>query len=142
MIRGYFSTVGAVRRPFLYCSLEFPKHPYVGAAGVELPVDTGADRTILSPIDAESMRLDASSLDVGLRSRGIGGEISTRVVESKLTVQGYSTSITLHVPEVRQPIPSLLGRDFMAKFALFMEEKTERVLLLDDDDLSAVSFAV
>ena len=142
MIRGYFSTIGAVRRPLLYCSLEFPKHPNVGAAGVELLVDTGADRTILSPIDAESMGLDASSLDVGLGSRGIGGEISTRVVESKLTVQGYSTSITLHVPEVRQPIPSLLGRDFMAKFALFMEERTERVFFLEEEELHTVSFAV
>ena len=55
MIRGYYSTVGAVRRPFLFCSLEFPKHPNVGASGVELLVDTGADRTILSPIDAESI---------------------------------------------------------------------------------------
>ncbi len=142
MIRGYFSTVGAVRRPFLYCSLEFPEHPNVGASGVELLVDTGADRTILSPIDAEGMGLDASTLDVGRRSSGIGGEVSTRVVESMLTVQGYSTPITLHIPEVRQPIPSLLGRDFMAKFALFMEERTGRVLFLDEEDLNAGSLAV
>ena len=141
MIRGYYSTVGAVRRPFLYCSLEFPKHPNVGASGIELLVDTGADRTILSPIDAGNMGLDVPALDVGLRSRGIGGEVSTRVVESTLTVQGYSTSITMHVPEVRQPIPSLVGRDFMANFALFMEERTGRVLFLDEEDLSAVNLS-
>ena len=135
-------TVGAVRRPFAYCSPEFPKHPTVGTAGIELLVDTGADRTILSPIDAESMGLDAAPLDAGLKSRGIGGEISTRVVKSKLTIQGYSTSITLHVPDVRQPIPSLLGRDFMAKFALFMEERTGKVLFLDEEDLNAVSVVV
>ena len=141
MIRGYYSTVGAVRRPFLYCSLEFPKHPNVGASGVELLVDTGADRTILSPIDAENLGLDVSALGAGRRSRGIGGEISTRVVESILTVQGYSTSITLHVPEDRQPIPSLVGRDFMVNFALFMEERTGRVLFLDEDDLNTMNFA-
>ena len=59
-----------------------------------------------------------------------------------LTVQGYSTSTDLHVPEARQPIPSLVGRDFMAKFALFMEERTERVLFLNEEDLNAVSLAV
>ena len=142
MIRGYYSTVGAIRRPFLYCALEFPQHPSVGASGVELLVDTGADRTILSPIDAKNMGLDVSTLVVGVRSRGIGGEISTRVVESKLTVQGYSSSITLHVPEVEQPIPSLLGRDFMASFALFMEERTGRVLFLDKEDLNTLGFEV
>ena len=142
MIRGYFSTVGASRRPFLYCSIEFSDHPNIGTVGVELLVDTGADRTILSPIDAASIGLDASTLDLGLRSRGIGGEISTRAVESELAIQGYSTSITLHIPEVRQPIPSLLGRDFMANFALFMEERTGRVLFLNDEDLNAVGFSV
>ena len=100
MIRGYVSTVGAIRRPFLCCDLEFPDHPNVGMVGVELLVDTGADRTILSPIDAASTGLDASTLDLGLRSRGIGGEISTRAVESELAIQSYSTSITLHIPEV------------------------------------------
>lgn len=142
MIHGYFSTVGAIRRPFLYCSLEFPKYPTVGASGVELLVDTGADRTILSRIDAESMGLDVSTLGAGRRSRGIGGEVSTRVVESILTIQGHTTSITMHVPEVRQPIPSLVGRDFMVKFGLFMEERTGRVLFLDEDDLNTMNFAV
>jgi hypothetical protein len=32
---------------------------------------------------------------------------------------------------------SLLGRDFMRDFALFMEERTGRVLLLDQDDLES-----
>ena len=142
MIRGYFSTVGATRRPFLYCALEFPNHPDIGTVGVELLIDTGADRTILSPIDAESMGLDTSTLDMGRRSIGIGGETSTRAVQSKLTIQGYSTPITLHIPEVRQPIPSLLGRDFMSNFAFFMEERTRRVLFLDEEDLNTLGLSV
>ena len=47
----------------------------------------------------------------------------------------------MHVPEVRQPIPSLVGRDFMANFALFMEERTGRVLFLNEEDLSAVNLS-
>ena len=41
MIRGYFSTVGTIRRPFLYCEFEFPRNPEVSKAAVELLVDTG-----------------------------------------------------------------------------------------------------
>ena len=63
MIRGYFSTVGATRRPFVYCALEFP-------------------------------------------------------------------------------IPSLLGRDFMSNFALFMEEGTGKVLFLDEEDLSTLGLSI
>ena len=142
MIRGYFSTVGTVRRPFLYCDLEFPNSPDIGTVGVELLVDTGADRTILSPIDAESIGLDLSSLDVGRRSSGIGGETSTRIVESKLSTQGYSIPLILHIPEVRQPIPSLLGRDFMSNFALFMEERAGNVLFLDQGNLDSLGFVL
>lgn len=48
MIRGYLTT-GTTRRPFVSARLQFPKlgnqlHP------VELLVDTGADRTLLSPL--------------------------------------------------------------------------------------------
>ena len=42
--------------------------------------------------------IEASTLDMGRRSIGIGGETSIRVVEFELTIQGYSTSITLHIP--------------------------------------------
>jgi len=68
MIRGYFSTVGTIRRPFLYCEFEFPSSPEVGTGGAELLVDTGADRTILSPLDAASMGIDTSSCDNGAAS--------------------------------------------------------------------------
>ena len=136
MIRGYFSTVGTTRRPFLYCEFEFPDNPDVGTAGVELLVDTGADRTILSPVDAASMGIDTSRLDAGRRSSGIGGITPTRVLDSRIIAQNFSTPLRLHIPEARLPIPSLLGRDFMSNFALFMEERTGRVLFLDQGDLS------
>ena len=142
MIRGYFSTVGTIRRPFLYCKFEFPHNPDVGTAAVELLVDTGADRTILSPIDAESIGIDTSILDMGRRSSGIGGVTPKRVLESRITTQGYSTPMTLHIPEAREPIPSLLGRDFMSHFALFMEERTGRVLFLDRKDLHDLEVSI
>ena len=128
MIRGYFSTIGTIRRPFLYCDFEPLGGSDVGTVGIEFLVDTGADRTLLSPVDAENIGLDVSKLKVGRRSIGVGGEMSPRVLESRLTTQGYSTLLTLHIPEARLPIPSLLGRDFIANFGLFIEERTGRVL--------------
>ena len=136
MIRGYFSTIGTIRRPFLYCEFEFPRNPEIGTAGVELLVDTGADRTILSPVDAASMGIDTSRLDAGRRSSGIGGVTPTRMIESRIIVQDFTSPLRLHIPEARLPIPSLLGRDFMSNFALFMEERTGRVLFLDQGDLN------
>ncbi len=142
MIRGYFSTSGAIRRPYVYCDIEFPDHPGLGTVGVDLLVDTGADRTILSPFDAERIGLDLSTLNMGRASSGIGGRASTRVVESHLSIQGYTTSLMLHILEVRQPIPSLLGRDFMSDFALFLEDRTRRVLLLDQRDIASLRLSV
>ena len=136
MIRGYFSTVGTIRRPFLFCEFEFPHNPEASKAAVELLVDTGADRTILSPVDAETIGIDTSILDVGRRSSGIGGVTPTRVIESRIIVQNFATPLRLHIPEARLPIPSLLGRDFMSNFALFMEERTGRVMFLDQEDLN------
>ena len=136
MIRGYFSTVGTIRRPFLYCEFDFPRHPEVGTAAVELLVDTGADRTILSPVDAASLGIDTLRLDLGRRSRGVGGITPTRVLDSRIIVQNFAAPLRLHVPEARLPIPSLLRRDFMSNFALFMEERTGRVIFLDQEDLN------
>ncbi len=39
------------------------------------------------------------------------------------------------------PIPAILGRDIMADFALFMEERTGRVLLLNQNDLEEMGFS-
>ncbi len=138
MIRGYFSTIGTVRRPFLYCDFELRDGSDAGPVGVEFLVDTGANRTLLSPIDADNIGIDVSKLKMGRRSVGVGGEMSTRVVESRLTTQGYSTLLTLHIPEARLPIPSLLGRDFMANFGLFIEERTGRVFFFDEEEINGL----
>ena len=134
MIVGYFRLVGATRRPFIWCDVSIPAYPDIAPASIEFIVDTGSDMTVLSPDDAESLGLRVATLNLGQTTRGVGSAFSTRVVESHITVQGFSTPHLLHIPEVRHPMPSLLGRDFMRDFALFMEECTGRVFLLDRDD--------
>ena len=132
MIRGYFSTDRTIRRPFVRCELEFPDHPDIRPARVELLVDTGADRTMLSPAMADRIGLNLDSLGTGRRSTGIGGSVSTRIVECQFTIQDYTT---------RMPVPAILGRDIMADFALFLEERTGRVLLLNQNDLEEMGFS-
>lgn len=90
---------------------------------------------MLSPAKADRIRLNLDSLGTGRGSTGIGGSVSTRVVECQFTIQDYTTRLPLQIPEIRMPIPAILGRDIMADFALFMEERTERVLLLNQNDL-------
>ncbi len=136
MIIGYFRPVGATRRPFIRCDIQFPAYPDIAPASIEFVIDTGSDMTTISPDIAGRSGLRVATLDTGVRSRGVGSAFSTRVVESRITVQNFSTLHPLHILEVDHPMPSLLGRDFMRGFALFVEERTGRVLLLDQNDLN------
>lgn len=38
-------------------------------------------------------------------------------------------------------MPSVLGRDILSRFALFMEERTQRVLLLEPDEADRVTWS-
>ena len=144
MIRGYYSAAGGRRRPYVKASLRFPSIRGQGLE-VELLVDTGADRTILAPLDAlrlsRRFRVDLTTLPAGTRSTGIGGTTPTRVVEAVLTLETVALPLTLTILEPTAPlapIPSLLGRDILAHFALFLEERTARVLLLEPAEADAL----
>ena len=71
------------------------------------------------------------TLESGLPSTGVGGQAATRTIEAVLTIDSFSTPLTLAIVETSRPIPSPLGRDVISLFALFMEERTGRVLLLE-----------
>jgi hypothetical protein len=138
MIRGYFATIGTRRRPVIDAVFQFPtisNHTFQ----VRLLVDTGADRTVLAPLDANrlgrELDIEITSLASGVPSRGVGGTWNTRTIETVLTLDTVSIPLTLSIleppPGQASAIPSLLGRDVLSRFALFMEERTSRVLLLE-----------
>ncbi|MSQ17669.1 MAG: hypothetical protein EXR54_08955 [Dehalococcoidia bacterium] len=115
---------------------------------VPLLVDTGADRTILAPSDALRLArrfgLNLGDLPRSTPGTGVGGQVPTRVIEATLNIDSFSTSLTLTILEPISgrplpPIPSLLGRDILSHFALFMEQRTNRVLLLDPQEADALS---
>ena len=93
MIRGYFSTTGARQRPFIDAVFQFPI--FNQSLEVPLLMDTGADRTILSPIDAKRLarrlRIDLTTFPKGAPSTGVGGQADTRTIEAVLTHDNFST---------------------------------------------------
>lgn len=141
MISGEFRGRGRRIVPYLTCDFDFPVVPGIGRKTIDLMVDTGADRTTLSRSTAEAIGLNLATLPDGGTSSGVGGISALRQVRSRLSVQGYSTTLWLAIHESRFTAPSLLGRDFMADFALFMEERTRRVLFLDPDDVARLGLA-
>ncbi len=143
MIRGYFATAGVRRRPFLDAVFSFPTLSD-RSFEVRLLVDTGADRTVLAPLDANRLQRELgiaiTSLPVGALSRGVGGQMPTRIMAAVLTLDSFSAPLPLTIlepPSSLLPIPSLVGRDVLAHFALFLEERTNRVLLLEPTEVDA-----
>jgi len=145
MIRGYFSTQGTRRRHFIDAILQFPILND-RSLDVKLLVDTGADRTILSPLDARRLArrfaLDLTTLPQGAPSTGVGGRSETRTLETVLILDTFSLPILLTIldpaPGPLPRIPSLLGRDVLSHFALFLEERTNQVLLLEAHEADAL----
>lgn len=143
MIRGYISPAGGRRRPFVDAMLHFPgidrnlKVPFL--------LDTGAGRTILSTTDAERLRTEfgvvLASLPQGMPSMGVDGQMPTRTIETVLTLDAFSMPLVLPILEdsyARFRIPSLLGRDILSQFALYLEERSDLVLLLEPAEADTV----
>ena len=147
MIRGYFQDDDSILRPYVDLTLRFPV-----ANGqplrISFLVDTGADRTLLSPFDGARLRgelgVDLLDLPFGSPIGGIGGQTETRMIDATLHLgeQSISTTLSLLEPPPGQfpTMPSLLGPDIIYELALFMEYKTDRLLLLDESETQHTRF--
>ncbi|MXX52701.1 MAG: hypothetical protein F4Z35_01735 [Dehalococcoidia bacterium] len=125
--------------------------PDLGIYGmnVSFAVDTGASRTIIGHRDALSLSgahgVDLAKLPTGRQSLGIGGLASLR--QTRVSMRIGSFNVDQDIP-ILEPIPgrivglpSLLGRDILSHFALLMEERTSRVLLLEPAEADSLRVA-
>ncbi len=145
MIRGYFLDRPRPR-PYIDLIVEIPVADNRSLV-VPFLIDTGADHTLLSP--AEGIRLhqdlgvDLLSLPRGEPIGGVGGYMETRTIEVSMTIGSYTATIQASLTEPPTygdlPVmPSLLGWDILREFALYIEHRTDSVLLLEREDAERV----
>ena len=147
MKSGYFRHQDSTQRPFVDLILEFPIADN-NSLEISFLVDTGADRTLLSPLEGARLReqlgVDLLDLPFGSPIVGIGGQTETRMIDATLLIGEQSISRTLSLveppPGQFPTMPSLLGRDIIYELALFMEYRTDRLLLLDESETEHTSF--
>jgi len=145
MIRGRLIGIPGRLRPFVLAHLSLPSHHIAG--DINFLVDTGADSTLLAPSDASLLAIDTTRLAQGPPSTGVGGSTPTVQATAVITLDQRNFNIGLRVlaPQTQAQrralsrIPSLLGRDIISSFALVLEERTGRVLLLDPDEADALN---
>ena len=147
MITGYFRSSFGIGRPYVDVGLTFVGSDARRRLVASFLVDTGADRTILGSADSRRLRtahrIALEDLPLGQPSAGVGGVMATRLMRVVLSINGFAIEHSLVILDPQSEriprVPSLLGRDIMAHFALVMEERTDTVLLLEPHEIDALS---
>lgn len=121
-IRGEFGD--STGRPYLRGRIALPRLGIVGEASFLL--DTGADRTVLMPMDAARLGVDYAELSEGAETLGVGGA-SRNFTEPALlgfaaedqTLFVYKISLLVAAAASAAPdIPSLLGRNVLDRWRI------------------------
>lgn len=127
MLRGRFGNTSG--RPFL------EGHVHLVHIGIELNisflVDTGADRTLVTPIEGMRMGIDYTRLTPGGRFEGLGGSVEgyeelaiISFLESGRTIHSYTMKIGITPPRTKnhphhpEDISALLGRDILDQWRM------------------------
>lgn len=152
MIKGFYKEELGFARPYVLAKIIFPKFDI--SEHLEFLVDSGADSTMISERDAMRIGLDYTKLEKSKKDvGGIGGKAETYVAEVIIKIQRdfverVKVLVIKHlIPEdmkeeerkelvnLYRRIPSILGRDIIDNFGLFMHKRTHRILLLRDDEI-------
>lgn len=143
-IKGVWEKFDApyVRALFICSELNFREH-------IEFLIDSGASRTTILDNDAIRLGINYDRLERYKEgTTGIGGVVDTYIIPQATIIFRTSTGIheesfdmvfTLkHKPrnereeERIKRIPSLLGRDFLNKYSLFLNRKKALVIISDE----------
>ena len=122
MIKGRYG--GTSGRPYIEARLTIPSQKL--NAEISFVLDTGADATVLMPLDGAKMGLDYGKLLRTTRSVGVGGYCEDFLEEAIVTFRDsdgtlYAFEIEINIsspsPDI-MAIPSLLGRDIITRWAI------------------------
>lgn len=131
MIIGRFgATTG---RPYIEGRLSLPR---LGLRGdISFLVDTGADKTVLMPLDATRLGVDYTMLSDSVDTLGIGG-VAHNYLEpavllfsergKALRVYSLDVHISTPAPDIAT-IPSLLGRDIISHWCITFDHSRNRL---------------
>jgi len=142
-IAGYFRSVDNAP-----CIITRVNHPsFTLTKEVRFLVDSGASATIIADIDAARLGIDYDELEqLPGGMKGVGGSVSTFVLPGVnllfLTEDGFHEEVLEKIYVIRHPlfdsgqrgIPSLLGRDILNKYSVFLRHETNTVLITDEDE--------
>ena len=110
--------------------------PRLGRSGnVSFIFDTGADTSLLMPLDAQRMGIDYAMFETKESTLGIGG-LTENFIESAYlafvgdeALYGYETELHICKPaEELMTIPSLLGRDIIDRWRVTYDKLASELL--------------
>lgn len=129
MIRGRFDHQG---RPYVPGRLILPRFNIQGE--VEFLVDTGADSTILHPLDGQKLGLPFGELQSEIVSVGIGGdhryflEDAVLLFEDDTLLREYRCEVLVGKPSSNlNRLPSLLGRSLLNLWRMVYDPTEDRL---------------
>jgi hypothetical protein len=132
MLSGRFgNTTG---RPYMEGRLALPRLGIFG--DISFIVDTGADKSVLMPLDGSRMSLDYGKLGPTVETVGIGGLSKDFIEPAVLAFVDpgnwlYVYSFQIHIsppnPQIGN-IPSLLGRDILNQWVLTHDRPHNRLV--------------
>lgn len=110
--------------------------PRLGMNGkVSFIFDTGADTSLLMPLDAQRIGIDYGMLENEVSTLGIGGESKNFSESAYLAFVGdnalYGYEIELHIckpAEELMTVPSLLGRDIIDRWRVTYDKSALELL--------------
>ena len=110
--------------------------PRLGWSGnVSFIFDTGADTSLLMPLDARRMGIDYGLLENEVSTLGIGGTSENFIESAYLAFVGdetlYGYEVELHIckpADELMTIPSLLGRDIIDRWRVTYDKSASELL--------------
>ena len=130
MLKGRFGDTSG--RPYIEGHILLPRLKKRG--NVSFVFDTGADTSLLMPLDAQRIGIDYRNLTDKEQSLGIGG-VSENFVESAYLafagadeIYGYEIQLRICKPSREIiSIPSLLGRDVIDQWRVIYDKSGSRL---------------